>query len=482
MVNGRSVPNDARGGIIPERVAVINVGLSLFGDALRAQDVDVVDVDWRIPASGDERLVDALGRLYGPLAARVDTANAEAVRRLDTAAPLLTRVKPAAEVVPDMGARTVLHTGPPLSWAQFCDPLRRSVHATVMAEGWAETPHQAGGLVASGDVVLAPANHHGCALPMATTIGPSSPVVVVENAEGGNRAFSALNQGPGKRSWMGVDAEEAVESLRWLRDVAGPLLDQVLTGRDPIDLFSIAAQGVQMGDDVHMRLQACSSLLVRQLLPGLLRLQSPQRGELGDYLSDNYLFFLNLAIAAAKATVDWVAGVPDSTIVTNMARNGTTFGVRVSATGERWFTAPAPPVGDPLYRGDFGPDDAAPDIGDSAIIELVGLGGAAAAGSPAVAGFIGGRMSDAIARTREVGQVSLARSSRFIMPNLDFEGTPLGLDLRRIVELEIVPAITTGILHDSEGLGQVGAGLARAPLACFQQALVTAADALSDRP
>src|SRR5690606_4508824 len=151
--------------------------------------------------------------------------------------------------------------------------------------------------------------------------------------------------------------------------------------------------------------------------------------------SENYLFFLNVAIAAAKATTDWAAQVPDATIVTGMARNGTTFGIRLGATGDRWFEAPAPPVEDALYRGDFGPADAAPDIGDSAIIELVGLGGAAAAASPAVAGFVGGRMSDAVARTQEVARVCASRSSRFKIPQLDFAGTPLGLDARKVVEL-----------------------------------------------
>lgn len=480
----RRMMNDTDSGdaprlVLPEQVTAVNVGLPLFGQALRAQGVEVVDVDWRIPAGGDDTLVAALTRLHGPCAEAIAAANAEAVRRLDRATPVWLGVRPAGQVVPGLGERMVLHPGPPLAWEEFCDPLRRSVHATVVAEGWASDREQAARLVAEGTVTLDAANHHACALPMASTIGPSSPVVVVENTQGGNRAFSALNQGPGRRAWMGVDEDEAVQALRWLRAVAGPLLHEAVDAGEPVDLFSIAAQAVQMGDDVHMRLQASSSLLVRGLLARLLAVDQPERTELGAFLSDNYLFFLNLAIAAAKATVDWAADVPGSTIVTGMARNGTTFGVRVSGSGQQWFTAPAPPVGDPLYRGDFGPDDAAPDIGDSAIIELVGLGGAAAAGSPAVAGFVGGTMRDAIDRTREVGHVCVARSTRFKIPTLDFEGTPLGLDLRKIVELEIVPAITTGILHNRAGRGQIGAGLARAPLACFQQALRAAADTLA---
>jgi hypothetical protein len=457
---------------LPQQLSVVNVGLPMFHEALEAQGTRVLDVDWRIPAGGDTELVRALTQLYGPAAAAVNEGNQEAIRRLDEATPALVAVAPARQVVPGMTERTVLHPGPPLEWAEFCDPLRRSVHATVVAEGWADDLESAARLVDDGEVTLAPANDHSTALAMATTLGPSAPVLIVENDPGGNTAYTAINQGPGQRPWLGVDSPEAVEHLRWLQAVAGPLLDEVVKRCSPIDLFSLAAQGVQMGDDIHMRLQASSNLLIRTLLPHLVILDDPRRSELAQFLSDNYLFFLSPAIAGAKAATEWAADVSHATIVTGMARNGTTFGIRLAATGERWFTAPAPPVGDALYRGDFGPDDAAPDIGDSAIIELIGLGGAAAAASPAVAGFVGGRMSDAMERTREVGRVCLARSSRFKIPQSDFEGTPLGLDLRRVVELEIVPAITTGILDATGGRGQVGAGLARAPIECFQEALI----------
>lgn len=464
---------------LPEKLAVVNLGLPLFAEALEAQDVEVVDVDWRIPAGGDDGLVEALTRLHGPLGARLEEGNREAVRRLDEAAPALVRVRPAAEVVPDMGDRMVLHPGPPLDWEDFCDPLRRSVRATVMAEGWADSREEAEELVSGGEVTLSPANHHRAALPMATTIGPSAPVFVVENEPGGNTSYGSINQGPGDTAWLGVDDPEAVDRLVWLRDVAGPVLDDALRlAGEPVDLFSLAAQGVQMGDDVHMRSQATTNLFIRHLLPDLVAVEDQRRVEVARFLSDNHLFFLNLALAAAKAAADWAAEVRESSILTGMARNGTSFGVRLAATGERWFIAPAPPVEDALYREDYGEEDAAPDIGDSAVIELVGLGGAAAAASPAVAGFVGGRMADAVERTRDIGHICAGKSGQFKIPTLDFQGTPLGIDVRRVVELEIVPSITTGILDAAEGRGQIGAGLARAPLECFQQALKALADAL----
>ena len=457
---------------LPEEVRVVNVGLSRFGDALRAQNVEVVDVDWRIPAGGHPELVAALARLYGPCAQKVDEANREVVRRLDEGTPMLAGLAPAFQVVPGLDERTVLHPGPPLDWKEFCDPLRRSVRAAVMAEGWASSPEEAEGLVAGGQVRLEPANHHAAVVPMATALGPMAPVFIVENPQGGNRTYASVNQGPGKVAWFGVEGPEAVEQLRWLRDIAAPILNAAVEAAGPLDLFSVAAQGLQMGDDSHMRTQAATNLFVRHLLPSLVGLEDPRRVEVARFLASNHLFFLNLAMAAAKAVTDWAAEVEGSSVVVGMARNGTTFGIRLGSVDRRWYISPAPAVGDALYYSGFGPDVSAPDIGDSAVLELVGLGGPAAAASPAVATFLGGSMADAVSATEDMDRICVSRSSRFKLPFLDFRGSPLGVDVRKVVELEIGPAINTGILHATEGLGQIGAGVARAPLDCFRQVLL----------
>ena len=451
---------------------VVNVGLPLFGDAVRAQGAAAVEVDWRIPASGRPELVAALQRLYGPVSERVDAANREVVRRLDEGAPVLLGVAPAVQVVPGMDDRTVLHCGPPLAWEDFCDPLRRSARASILAEGWAASPDEAERLVAAGRVRLEPANHHAAVVPMATTVGPSAPVFVVENPHGGNRAYSGINQGPGATAWFGQDTPEAVDRLVWLRDVAVPVLHATLAATGPVELLPFVVQGLQMGDDVHMRTQAATNLFLRHLLPALVTVGAPGLADVARFLSGNHLFFLNLAMAAAKAVTDSAAAVPGSSVLVGMARNGTTFGIRLAGTGDAWFVAPAPPVGRALYHPGFGPEVSAPDIGDSAVLELIGLGGPAAAASPVVAAFLGGTMADAVATTEAMARICAGRSSRFKLPLLDFRGTPVGVDARRVVELELTPSINTGILHASAGTGQVGAGVAEAPLACFQQALV----------
>jgi hypothetical protein len=463
----------------PDRIGAVNVGLGVFADAVRDQGGAAIDVGWKIPAGGDTELVDVLTRLFGTRAEAIDRANDEVVRRLNEAAPVLTGIGTARDEIPGMGERTILHPGPPLEWERFCDPLRRSVCAAIVAEGWADEPEAAQALVDRGEVELEPATHHGASIPMASALGPSAPVLIAEDEVGGRRACSGLNQGPGRTPWFGVDAPEAVERLRFLRDVAAPVLDRAIRAADPIDVFVFAAQGLQMGDDAHMRTQAATNILIRHLLPHLAGQDDPRRGDVARFLAGNHLFFLNVVMAAAKAATDWAAEVSGASIVTGMARNGTTFGVRVGSLGDRWFVAPAPDVEDALFHGDYRPDDGAPDIGDSAVLELVGLGGAAAAASPAVAAFVGGRTSDALARTEDMARISVGTSGRLKLPFLDYRGAPVGVDVRRVVELEITPKINTGILHRSQGLGQVGAGVAHAPIQCFRDALL-ALDRASD--
>ena len=456
---------------LPSRVEVVNVGLERFETAVRDQGAPAVGVQWRIPAGGDLEAVAALARLLGPASDRVDAANAEVISRLDRGVPMLLGVETAGSVIGGLDAGTILHCGPRIAWADMCDPLQRSVRAAVVAEGWAPHTDAADRMMQAGEIRLEPANEHGAVVPMATAIGPTAPVYAVSVDAGGTTAYSSLNQGSGAAAWFGVDSDAAIERLRFLRDALGPALAQALDGAGPVDVFSLAAQGINMGDDVHMRVQATTNLLLRDLLPRLVRSSSARIGEVADFLSTNHLMFLNVAMAGARALVEWASQVPDSSIVTTMCRNGTTYGIRLPGRPEHWFLADAPPVQDALYYPDQGPDTSAADIGDSAVLELVGLGGPAAANSPAVAGFLGGRMADAMAVTAAMGRICAGTSSRFRLPVLDNAGTPLGVDVRRVVETSITPAVNTGILHISDGSGQVGAGVARAPVECFVQAL-----------
>jgi hypothetical protein len=469
---------DAGPAVIPSEIGVVNVGLALFADAVHAQGRPADQVDWRIPAGGDGQLLASLTTLFGERAAQIDAANAEVFRRLDTGVPLWTTVGTAGEVVPGFGRRTLLHCGPAIEWPDVCDPLRRSMRAATVAEGWAADVATADALLRTGQIALEPANEHATVVPMATAIGPSVPVLVVDNEAGGTRAFSAVNQGSGEVPWFGRETDAAIERLRFLRDVAGPLLATAVEQAGPVDILGLATQGLAMGDDVHMRTQASTNLLIRHLLPQLVAAPGPAAVDFAHYLSADHLFFLNLAMAAAKSLTMWAEQVDDSSIVTTMSRNGTSFGVRLAGS-PTWLLAEAPEIGDALYNPGFGPDSAARDIGDSAVLELVGLGGAAAAGSPAVAAFLGGTMADAAEVTENMTDICHGTSSRFKLPTLDMRGTPVGVDARLVTKLGQTPKVNTGILHASDGTGQVGAGVATAPLACFTDAVLDLARRLT---
>lgn len=454
---------------LPQAVRVVNVGLPLFADAVAAQGAGVVSVDWRVPAGGQPEAVAALGRLYGRHAEKVDAANAEVVRRLDTGVPLLTGVATVADVAP-LPDRALLHCGPAVGYGDAPDPLRRSMRAAAVTEGWAASPRDAHHMLERAQIGLSPANEHRIVVPMATALEPGAPVYVVENAAGGTAAFAPVCQGPGDVAWFGCDNAAAIGRLRFLREVAAPVIRQVLERSGPLDVLALAAQAVAMGDDVHVRTQAATNLLIRDWLPHLTGLGDPARVAFARFLSGNHLFFLTIAMAAARSLTEWAGQVAGASVVTTMARNGSTFGIRLAGS-DRWFTTEAPQVGHALYYPDQGPETSARDIGDSAVLELTGLGAAAAAGSPAVAQFVGGSMTAAAALTERLASVCAGQSSRFKIPALGNAGTPLGVDVRRVVELGVTPAITTGILHRSAGTGQVGAGVAEAPLACFTAAL-----------
>jgi hypothetical protein len=454
---------------LPQEVAVVSAGLPLFADAVRDQGAGAVQLDWRLPAEGDAGTVSALVALWADAASTLEAANAEVHRRLDTGVPRWVAVERAGDVVPGFGERMLLHCGPAVDWPEVCDPLRRSMRAACVAEGWAKDVAEADRLLESSAVTLAPANEYDSVLPMATAISPSSPVVVVANEEGGTRAFSGINQGPGDTPWFGRDSDAAVDRLRFLQDVAAPVLAGVVQRSGPVDVLGLAAQGVAMGDDVHMRTQASTNLLVRHLLPQLVEAEGTEAVELARFISGNHLFFLNLAMASAKSLTLWAEQVEGSSIVTTMARNGTTFGIRLAGR-DTWYITEAPEIGDALFNPGFGPEDGAKDIGDSAVLELVGLGGPAAAGSPAVAAFLGGTMAGAAAVTEDMADICVGTSSRFKLPTLDNRGTPVGVDARLVAELGVTPKVNTGILHLTQG-GQVGAGVATAPVSCFVDAV-----------
>jgi hypothetical protein len=464
---------------ILRRVVAVNVGLGAFAEAVRAQGAEAADVDWRPPAGGDPAALATLQRLWGRHGPHVAAANREVVERLESVAPLAVGVAAAHEVIGVLAERALLHAGPPIDWARMCDPQRRAVVAACLFEGWARTRAQAAALLEQGEIALHPGNEHGHVGPMTGVCSPSMPVWVVEDEGSGARAYSTFNEGPGNTLWFGVGDDESIERLRFIGDELGPAMARLLEREGPIDVLSLAAQGLHMGDELHMRSQATGALLLRRLAPGLAALGAE---EVARFVAGNHHFFLNLTMAAAKCASSAATGVAGSSIVTLISRNGTDAGIQLAGLPGQWFVAPAAPVQDALLQEGRRPEDAAADIGDSAVIECVGLGGMALAASPAVASFFGGSAAEAVERTWRMEQITAARSRRFTIPALDYAGTPVGIDARLAVELSITPQITTGVLDGSGGAGQIGAGVAHQPLEPFRAAIGALAAQLDAGP
>ena len=404
----------------------------------------------------------------------IKAANQAALQRLVEAQPFLMDCLPAEQAM-GLTGRTVLHAGPPLSWDRACPTIQAAVLCAVRYEGWAPDDATALDLVLRGQVRVGPCHHLGAVGPMTGIITPSMPVFVVENRAHGNRGYVTINEGLGRVLRFGANDESVVERLRWLHREAGPVLGAALRASGGIDLRVLMAQALRMGDEMHQRNVAASCLLARALMGHLARAGAGADAQavarVADFIAGNDQFFLNIAMAAGKASTDPCLGISDSTMVATMARNGTDFGIRVAGLGDRWFTAPVEmPQG--LYFPGFGPEDANPDMGDSAIVETMGLGGFAMAASPAVARFVGaGGMQEAIRATEEMAEICLGEHPHFRIPALDERGTPVGIDIRKVLETGITPLINTGIAGKKPGIGQIGAGVARAPLHCFEQAL-----------
>jgi hypothetical protein len=297
------------------------------------------------------------------------------------------------------------------------------------------------------------------------------PLIVAEDPATGARAYTNLNEGAGRALRYGALGDDVMDRLRWINERLGPSLRAALHDLDePIDLKSVTAQALQMGDECHSRNVASSALLTRALAPGLAKHADVGGIEALDFLRTNDYWFLNFSMVASKLGTMAGHGVEGSTVVTTFARNGVTVGIRVSGLGEQWFTAPAAPI-DGLYFPGYGPEDANPDIGDSAITETYGLGGFALAAAPAIVGFVGGTADEAIRATEEMATITVGRHREYQIPVLGFAGSPVGIDVRRVLDTGIEPVITTGIAHREPGVGQIGAGLTHAPLQCFVGAL-----------
>ena len=452
---------------------VLTAGAELLADAVAQQAVETRRVAWH-PPEGD---ADALAAVMADR--RRAEANETALSRMLAAEATLVDVRRASEVL-GLGPGEFLHAGPPVDWERASGPLRGALIGAMLLEGMADSPDAAETALASGSgVSWEPCHHRGAVGPMAGVVTPSMWVFELRDEVHGTTSWCSLNEGLGKVLRYGAYGPEVIDRLRWMGEVLGPLLQTAVRRTGPIDIKAIVAQMIQMGDEGHNRNRAGTLMFLREVLPALVDSGAPSKdvAEAVRFVSGNDHFFLNLVMPACKLQTRAAAGIDGSTVVTVMARNGTDFGIQVSGTGDQWFTAPAnTPEG--LYLGSYGPEDANPDIGDSAITETAGIGGMSMATAPAIVRFVGGSVPDALATTQRMYGITVGENPAFAIPILEFRGAPTGIDVTSVVRSGVLPQINTGMAGKVAGTGQVGAGLVTPPMACFTQALDALAAAL----
>ena len=406
------------------------------------------------------------------LGEKINQANAEALKRILGAQPTLVGMGTAGEDIPGMTKKTILHAGPPVTWDKMCGPVRGAIIGGLIYEGLASNKEEAEKLAASGEITFDSCHHHNAVGPMAGIVTYSMPVWKVVNKTYGNYAYCTFNEGLSKVLRFGAFGDEVITRLKWLQNTLYPIIKEALEIHGEINLKTMIAQVLQMGDEGHNRNKAGTSLLIREIAPAIVATHFSQEEKIEalKFLNSNDHTFLNLTMPACKSTMDPVGNIPYSTIVYTMARNGTEFGIRVSGLGNRWFTAPAEII-DGLYFPGCTSSGANPDVGDSCITETTGIGGFCMAAAPAIVQFVGGTVADSIKYSTQMYEITEGEGNTYQIPALNFRGSATGIDIRKVIETGIRPIINTGIAAKEMGVGQVGAGLVSPPMKCFEDAL-----------
>ncbi len=462
--------------LFKNELKVINIGLSSFKDNLEKTGTKTLQIDWKPPAYVDPEARETLIKKQ----AEIQKANKEALRIILNGKPHLIGLGIAIDHIPGMKKNLILHAGPPVSWDRMCGPTRGAIIGALIYEGLASDPEEAEKMASSGNIEYAPCHEHSTVGPMAGIVSPSMPVFIVKNEEYGNTAYCTMNEGLGKVLRYGAYSEAVITKLKWMEEILYPVLKRAVEKYGKIDLKNIIAQALHMGDEVHNRNRAGTSLFYRMIAPSVITTAKnpPEAASVLDIINENDHFFLNLSMPAAKATLDAARDIPNSSILVTMSRNGTDFGIQLAGTGDDWFTGTAP-LPDALFFPGFTKEDANPDIGDSSITETVGLGGFAIAASPAIVQFVGGTANDALNYTLQMYEISTGENNIYQIPYLNFRGTPTGIDVIKVIETNTTPFIDTGVAHKDPGVGQVGAGVLSAPITPFRKAYEGLAKRLS---
>lgn len=457
-----------------EDLNIINVGISNFYEDLKEQKVNICQVDWKIPSINKEILY-KIEKLKDnkEILDKISKDNQKFIEIIENSEIEIVSMGLAKDVIPGMKENLILHAGPPINWERMCGPLKGAIIGALIFEGYAKTKEEAIQKIENNEFIFEPNHEHNTVAPMSGVITANMPVFILKNKTYGNYSYSNINEGAGKALRFGAFDEKVIERLHWIKDYMYPILKEAIEMSGGINIKSIIVQALQMGDDNHNRNKASTSLFLREISKYLV-MSSYDKNEVYkvcEHIEKIDMFNVNLVMAMCKSIADAILNhnLKYCTLVAIMCRNGTDFGIKLASTKDKWFVAPAN-IPDGLYFPGFSEKDAARDIGDSCITETYGLGGFSLAAAPAIVQFIGGTYQDGVDITNEMYEITDIESKIFKIPNLDFKGSPQAINILKVLEKGIEPIITTGMAHKDPGIGQVGAGLVKAPMKCFEDA------------
>lgn len=385
--------------------------------------------------------------------------------------PWLVGVRPAGEVVPGLAPDLILHAAPRADWDEMCELLQGGLVGAALFEGLARTPEEAEAKARSGEIRLGAAQDHHAMAGGVGSITASLPVMVLEDRSNGGRAFHFLMEGFGRTLVLGMYDEEIAARLHWFRDELGPALDAAIRAVGGIDLRPIMVEALRRGDELHNRNAAATSMLAERLATGFLRagVGAGLAERAFELMLGNPQFFVPCSLAVSRLALGAAEGIEGSSLLTACGANGRDCGIKIAAFPDRWFTAPAEVPQGVLLPG-FSPDDAGPSCGDSLLVECFGLGATVLPAAPALWPLLGVDQARARQIFEDTQRIALAEHPHYRVPALGDRGAPSGIDVLKVVETGIRPAIDIVMVHPERGRGMVGFGLTSPPMACFEQA------------
>ena len=405
---------------------------------------------------------------------RINQANEEAVKCLVDCDPVWIDIQPAGECVEGLEDHMILHSGPPIDYENMVMLHQRGMVSAMLFEGWAKTEEEAVARLKAGEIKIDSALNHNTVGAGTGIITKSVAMNVIENRRTGKRAATFPAEGvkfQGGFCGWGLYSPEIAENLRYMREEIFPVMREMLYKRGGLAIKPILAESMQMGDENHSRQTASDLLFDKQILPDLFKMDLPKEDIMKavNYIVETPRFFHCFGQGAARAALAAAEGIEYSTMVTAVCGNGVDFGIKIAGLPGQWFCAPAPMMTGRYTSTKYTEKDQLPWIGDSCVVEVAGMGGFAAAASPIVCNLRGMSLKEAIAQSREMENIAITHNPNYIIPNMDFDPLPVGIDIRLVLKTGICPAIHGGMFNYEGGL--IGAGMARVPMLCFEKAM-----------